>query len=65
MKNLPFLISGIFATLLFSWMGVVLGTQIQYGDLERSSSELDENGNILSDETLYPEPLVGLAQIGE
>jgi len=65
MKNLPFLISGIFATLLFSWMGVVLGTQIQYGDLERSSSELDENGNILSDETLFPEPLVGLAQIGE
>lgn len=65
MKNLPLLFAGIFATLLFSWMGIVLGTQMQYGDLERTSSELDENGNILPDENLYPEPMVGLAQIGK
>jgi cytochrome c oxidase cbb3-type subunit 2 len=64
MKNLPLLFSGIFATLLLSWLGVVLGTQMQFGDLDRTTSEL-EDGKMIEGETLYPEPMVGLAQRGK
>ncbi|MFW5883451.1 MAG: hypothetical protein ACOCVG_03705, partial [Verrucomicrobiota bacterium] len=40
MKNLPLLFLGIFFTLAFSWTGLILSSQIQYGELEQTTSTL-------------------------
>lgn len=33
MKNLPLIFAGVFATIAFSWSGLILSSQIQYGKL--------------------------------
>lgn len=65
MKNLPLLFCGIFFALAFSFTGLILSSHIQIGDLTQTSETLDENGNILAGEILYPLQSPGLAQQGK
>lgn len=65
MKNLPILFCGILVSLAFSLMGVVLSSNIQLGNLTQTTETLDESGNPLEGETLYPSKMPGTAQQGE
>jgi len=65
MKNLPLLFLGIFFTLAFSWTGLVLSSHLNLGKLVPTTSELDENGNSIAGETLYPIKLGGIAKTGK
>lgn len=44
MKNLPLLFLGVFFCLAFSWTGLILSSQIQYGSLEPASTQLVHPG---------------------
>ncbi len=65
MNNLPALFLGIFATLAFSWVGIVLSTQIQVGHLQQSTETVDEEGKPIEGDTLYPRRMSGVAQQGQ
>ncbi len=65
MKNLPLLFLGIFLTLAFSWCGLIMSSQIQYGDLVPTTPTLDEEGNPVQGENLYPQAASGLAEQGK
>ena len=66
MKNWPLLFFGIFAILAVSWLGLVLTAQIQYGSLQPTTQELDEEtGGTVDGDPLYPLFPLGLAQQGE
>lgn len=56
MKNFPLLFIGIFLTIAFSFTGIVLTSQIQYGRLLPASVEEGEQR--------YPRETVGIAQQG-
>jgi len=64
MKNLPLLFLGVFFTLAFSWAGLILSSQYQIGGLTPTTSTLDEDGQPIEGETLYPQPVSGLAEQG-
>ena len=65
MKNLPLLFCGIFATLAFSWLGIVLTGHIQYGALEPTTAELDpDTGAPVEGEPFHPPISPGLARQG-
>jgi len=55
---------GIFSTLAFAWLAFVVGARKQFGDLEPSSSLLEEDGSIPDDAELFPRKLSGLALQG-
>jgi len=65
MNNLPLLFLGIFFTLAFSWTGLILTSQIQFGGLEQTTQQLDAEGNLMEDEDLFPQQIVGLAKHGK
>jgi cytochrome c oxidase cbb3-type subunit 2 len=65
MKNLPLLFLGIFFTLAFSWAGLILSSQYQFGQLEPTTSTLDEDGNLMPGEISYPQTGSGIAQQGK
>lgn len=65
MKNLPLLFLGIFFFLAFSWAGLILSSQVQYGGLEPTTSTLDEEGNPMQGETMYPRAPSGFALQGK
>ena len=72
MKNLPLLFSGIFFCLAFSWVGLIVSSQVQLGGLQPMSSEYatdDDNqvmvGTPVEGEPLYPQAPVGLAAQGK
>lgn len=65
MKNLPLLFLGIFFTLAFSWMGLIWSGNYQLGSLEVTTETLDENGNPVEGDPLFPYQPVGLAQQGK
>jgi len=65
MKNLPVLFLGIFFTLAFSWAGLILSSQVQYGALEPTTSTLDADGNPVQGETVYPQAPSGFAEQGK
>ncbi len=65
MKNLPLLFCGIFFVLASSFCGLVLSSNIQIGSLTRTTETLDENGNPMEGETLYPLIASGLARQGK
>ena len=65
MNNLPLLFLGIFFTLAFSWTGLILTSQIQFGQLVQTTEMLDEEGNFMEDEPLFPQQIVGLARQGK
>ncbi len=56
MKNLPLIFFGIFFTIALSWTGLVLSSQIQYGNLQPAA--LSEG------EQAYPRPIPGVAAQG-
>ncbi len=64
MKNLPLLFLGIFFTLAFSWVGLVLSSHLNLGNLQPSTSEL-EDGKLIEGEPVYPIKLGGIAQTGK
>jgi len=57
MKSLPGLFCGIFLALAFSWSGLILSSQLQFGSLKPVSLE--------EGEARYPRESVGLAQQGK
>lgn len=57
MKHLPLLFLGIFATLAFSWSGVVLVNQVSYGKLEPHFDSTEAQ--------YFPQPMAGVAQRGK
>jgi len=65
MKNLPLLFLGIFFTLAFSWAGLILSSQIQYGSLVPTTPTLDEDGNPMAGETAHPRTPSGFAEQGK
>ena len=65
MKNLPLLFLGIFFTLAFSWVGLVLSSHLNLGSLQPATSSLDEQGNNIAGDTLYPIELGGIAKTGK
>ncbi|MFP4352181.1 MAG: cbb3-type cytochrome c oxidase subunit II [Puniceicoccaceae bacterium] len=65
MKNLPLLFLGIFFTLAFSWAGLILSSQIQYGSLVPTTPTLDEDGNPMEGETAHPRTPSGFAEQGK
>jgi cytochrome c oxidase cbb3-type subunit 2 len=65
MKNLPLLFCGIFFALAFSFSGLILSSNIQIGSLTQTTETLDENGNVMEGETLYPLKTSGLAKQGK
>lgn len=65
MKNLPLLFCGIFFALAFSFSGLILTSNIQLGSLTRTTETLDEDGNMIEGDPLYPVRPLGLAQQGK
>lgn len=57
MKNLPLLFLGIFFVLAFSWSGLILSSQLQYGSLQPIAME--------EGETPMPQARVGMAHQGK
>lgn len=64
MKNLPLLFCGIFFMLAFSFSGLILSSNLQLGSLTPTTETLDEAGNPLEGEPLYPIATTGLALQG-
>lgn len=65
MKNLPLLFLGIFFALAFSWTGLILSSHLNLGELQPTTSSLDELGNPISGDPLYPIELGGIAKTGK
>jgi len=55
---------GILSALALAWLAFVIGAKEQFGDLEVTSSILDENESIPKGSELYPKEFVGLAYQG-
>jgi cytochrome c oxidase cbb3-type subunit II len=65
MKNLPLLFCGIFFALAFSFSGIILSSNHMVGSLNRTSETLDEDGQSVEGEELFPRVMPGLAQQGK
>jgi len=65
MKNLPLLFCGILIALAFSFTGLVLSSYIQLGSLAQTTEVLDEIGNPVAGDPLYPAKMSGSAQQGK
>ena len=65
MRNLPLLFCGIFFTLAFSFTGLILSSHLQIGDLQVTTETLNEEGEPVEGDPLYPTDPVGLAQQGK
>ena len=65
MKNLPLLFCGILTALAFSLVGLVLSSYIQRGSLTQTTEVLDELGNPVAGDPLYPAKMPGVAEQGK
>ena len=65
MKNLPLLFCGILIALAASFTGLVLSSYIQLGSLSQTSETLDEDGNPVEGDPMFPIKVPGLAQQGK
>ena len=65
MKNLPLLFCGILIALASSFTGLVLSSYIQLGSLTQTTETLDESGNSVEGDPLFPAKVSGLAQQGK
>lgn len=65
MKNLPLLFCGILIALAFSFTGLVLSSYIQLGSLTQTTETLDEIGNPVEGDPLYPAKMAGSAEQGK
>ena len=64
MNNIFKFAFGIFSTLAFAWLAFVVGVRNQFGDLQPTSSYLEENGSIPKDAEIFPMAFSGIAQQG-
>ena len=55
---------GILSALAFAWLAFVIGARKQFGDLEPTSSILEDNGSIPEGAELFPKQIAGIAQQG-
>ena len=55
---------GILSALAFAWFAFVIGARKQFGDLEPTSSILEDNGSIPEGAELFPKQIAGIAQQG-
>ena len=60
MNNIFKFALGILSTLVFAWLAFVVGARAQFGDLEPTSSTLNEDGSIPEDADLYPKHFLEL-----
>ncbi|MFP4673592.1 MAG: cbb3-type cytochrome c oxidase subunit II [Opitutales bacterium] len=65
MKNLPLLFCGIFFTLAFSFSGLILSSHIQIGGLERTTETLNDAGEPVEGEPLFPRKEGGSVKRGK
>lgn len=65
MKNFPVLFLFVLSSLALSFMGLVLSSYIQLGDLTRTTESLDEEGNPMEGDPVFPSKLPGVAQQGK
>jgi cytochrome c oxidase cbb3-type subunit 2 len=65
MKNLPLLFCGILVALASSFTGLILSSYIQLGSLTQTTETLDEAGNLVDGDPLFPVKAPGAAQQGK
>jgi len=65
MKNLPIIFCLILSSLAFSVIGLVFSSNIQLGSLTPTTETLDESGNPIAGDPLFPVTMPGVAQQGE
>lgn len=65
MRNLALLFLGIFFTLAFSFTGLILSSHVQIGGLKQTTERLNEDGEPVEGEPLYPRAESGLAKQGK
>ena len=65
MKHFSVLFLFVLSALALSFMGLVLSSYIQLGDLTQTTESLDEDGNPIEGDPLFPGKLSGVAQQGK
>ena len=65
MKHFSVLFLLVLSGLALPFLGLVLGGYIQLGSLTQTTESLDENGNSIEGEPLFPRKLSGVAQQGK
>ena len=65
MKHFPVLFLFILSALALSFLGLVLSSYIQLGGLTQITESLDEEGNPMEGEPLFPGKIPGVAQQGK
>ena len=65
MRNFSILFLIILSSIALSFISLVLGSYIQLGNLTQSTETLDENGELLQGEPLFPRKMPGIAQQGK
>ena len=65
MKNIALLFCGILFTIAFSYTGLILASQLQFGSLLQTTSEIDEDGKQIEGDTLFPRRESGIALQGK
>lgn len=65
MKNIALLFCGILFTIAFSYTGLILGSQLQFGSLQQTTSTLEEDGTLMDGDPLFPRRESGLALKGK
>lgn len=64
MNNIFKFALGIFSTLAFAWLAFVVGARLQFGNLQPTSSFLEDNGSIPLNADIFPQEFSGIAQQG-
>ncbi len=65
MKNIALLFCGILFTIAFSYTGLILASQLQFGSLLQTTAELDEDGKQIEGDPLFPRRESGIALQGK
>lgn len=65
MHNMALLFCGIFFTLAFSFTGLILSSNNQFGALKQTTETLEEDGSLVEGDPLYPRKEGGLALQGK
>ena len=65
MRNFPILFLIILSAIALSFTSLVLSSYIQLGSLTQSTETLDEKGELLQGEPLFPRKMSGVAQQGK
>lgn len=65
MKHFPVLFLFVLSSLALSFLGLVLSSYIQLGNLTQMTESLDEDGNPMEGEPLFPQKMPGEAQQGK